>query len=492
MSEDGSSSSESVHEPCDPCEGQCPRLLVIGIILLGLLKMVLVAPFALVILWLGSAITISSGFTVSFLLSIFWCLTCWPCNSNCFVRSRLNPCQFCLVIVPMLLHPAMLALISCLCALLGSPFFAVLKPLLDTWTAWKWGKVWYLPEWFHKHPKPNSGLITKRQDAKSWGMSDARSDAFNGTLGVLAEACVLLAWAGGAIVIWHVLFAHNVFSGCEPGARRKRKKAKHKKSSDPEDVALDLFVEELKEVGISAMEAGLISRAECQDLEPFLILGLPGLVLLRCVVRTCDEEEVDEQTVEQLLNFLSKTYRDQGEGVMEVWGPDGNIYAFDESFDKALSVWLDAKEALDRAGFLQSDSEDEDVEEHSKKVADRWWWNLLCRGRDEIDKSQQVSEYAIFEAWMLFGERADTEGLQARAKQFLSAYDDLSQDRKSAINQAASKIRSVSLLISRTPSIQPRLMTVLTELGEIEQETCWKKCCERCKSLYDTADLGGL
>jgi len=258
-----------------------------------------------------------------------------------------------------------------------------------------------------------------------------------------------------------------------------------KSCANPGDLALESFMQEIKEVGSAAMEAGLISRTECQELEPFLILGLPGLVLLRCVVRTFDEEDFGANDINHLLNFLSMTYRNQGEGVMEVWGDDGNIYVYDESFDKATSAWLEAKGALEEAGFLCSDSEDEEEEGHSQKAGDQWWWwQVLCRRKGD-DKAIEVSEYAIFEAWILFGERAETDGLQARAKHFLSAYDDLSQERKSAINRVASKIRSVALLISKAPCVQNRLMKVLGELGEVDQETCGNQCYERFASLYE-------
>mmetsp|Transcript_31487 Transcript_31487/g.57209 ORF Transcript_31487/g.57209 Transcript_31487/m.57209 type:complete len:509 (-) Transcript_31487:81-1607(-) len=489
-----SSSEESEYEPCDPCEGRCQSLLAVGVIVLGLLKMILVAPFALAILWLGSAVTI--------------CLGCVVCTCTCpmmmlrslafqFHQGVHNPCAFiCALLLEVLslLIPFIISIILIACLILGAPLFALVKPVLDTWTAWKWGKVWYLPDllWPKVDISETASLTKRKPSAKAWGLSDARSDAFNGTLGVLAEGAVLSVVMGATLVTLCPALSETCVHRQLKSNKKKRYRCAYcdEKSSrcvkdefgqwvcqscaDPGALELESFVQELKDVGCAAIEAGLISKTECQDIEPFLILGLPGLVLLRSVVQTCEEDE-DPELIEKLLQFLSKTYRDQGEGLMEFWGVDGYIYEFDESFDKATAAWLDAKAALDEAGFLDSDSEDE-ADEPQKGAADNWW-TLWCRSTGKGRETEHVSEYAIFEAWILFGERAETEGLQARAKHFLSAYDDLPEDRKVALNKAASKIRSVALLISKTPSIQPRLMTVMQELGEGQEAQASGCCC---------------
>lgn len=225
----------------------------------------------------------------------------------------------------------------------------------------------------------------------------------------------------------------------------------------PEELAWETFLGELLSVGKSAIGAELITPTECEDMEPFLIMGLPGLVLLRFVVRTCgDEDDVEEEFVQELLDVLSKAYWEQGDGEEEVWGPDGNIYVFDNSFAKAEDAWIDAKKAVEQSGALDSDSEDDSPEKEG------------------------ISEYAILEAWVLYGERADSTTAGERAQEFTDAYEQLPESSKIGLNRAAAKIRSLSVLITRTQTFQKRCGDILSKLskepvpGRFRWPCCWK------------------
>mmetsp|Transcript_110471 Transcript_110471/g.236042 ORF Transcript_110471/g.236042 Transcript_110471/m.236042 type:complete len:561 (-) Transcript_110471:43-1725(-) len=509
-----SSSSSSVHEPCDPCEGRCPFLLYTCVLILALVKVALVAPLALCILY--------GGCTIGIALALFGAFLAMPAflvanmfmshDGSCTCQSFL---RFCVTAVAGVVHPVLVSSIALLCLLFGAPLFALVKPVLDTFSAWRMGKVWYLPHVFMP-PTAEAGRVTRStrlrtRAAASPFLTEARGDAFNGTLSVLAEVCVLVPCTFFVVSMCHWTFMSQLIRILNGHQIRKVKIKTHrcrhcgivsascikddsgtyfcKSCSHPEDLALHTFIAELTEVGTAAINAGLITTTECEDSEPFLILGLPGLVLLRCVARTCgDEDDVDEDTIDNLLLFLSKAYRDQGEGMMEVWGVDGNIYAFDESQGMATDAWLDAKEAIEEAGFLDSDSDNNDGSQHEKSRADRTWWRSLV-GRAGDSDGERVSEYAIFEAWVLYGERRETPQVQAQAKRFLNAYEELPPDRQTAINRTAAKIRSVALMISKTPSVQARLMKVLEELGAQGKEKGARTCCAQLRALYDCSAL---
>jgi hypothetical protein len=224
---------------------------------------------------------------------------------------------------------------------------------------------------------------------------------------------------------------------------------------DPEALAWETFLGELLSVGKAAIGAELITPIECETMEPFLMMGLPGLVLLRFVVRTCgDENDVEEQYIQELLDILTKAYWEQGDGEVEVWGPDGNIYVFDSSLDKAEDAWIETKKAVEQGVSFDSDSE------------------------DDQPNSEAISEYAVLEAWVLYGERPDSTIAGERAQDFMDAYEELPESNKIGLNRAAAKIRSLSLVITKAETFQKRFGDILGKLSKepVPRRSKWPCC----------------
>jgi len=191
-------------------------------------------------------------------------------------------------------------------------------------------------------------------------------------------------------------------------------------------------------------------------MEPFLIMGLPSLVLLRFVVQTCgDEDDVEEEVMQELLDVLTKAYWEQGDGEEEVWGLDGNVYVFDNSFAKAEDAWIEAKKAVEHGVSLDSDSEDDKPE------------------------NEAISEYAVLEAWVLYGERPDTTIAGERAQDFMDAYQRLSESKKIGLNRAAAKIRSLGVLITKAETFQRSFGGILSKLSKepVPGRSRWPCCC---------------
>jgi len=449
---DSSSDSESsVGESCDPCDGRAPCLLHVGIALLGVAKMIVVAPIALIIMVVCSIVAMGLSWPFGILYGLYVLLTLCkfpvcltgPHSSGCgFTIDGIWKARLYIVMYPLVCEPLWLGAF-----LLVAPVFAVVKPMMDTWTAWKWQKVWgFGPMMLGQEQHWGERGRTVKASFSMW--SKAREDCGNGTLSVLCEACAL-GGAGPFMIIfgyfeklsywriYHKTFEHVealVYgSGTQPTIEG--------------DMAWEAFFQELLQVGESAIKAGLLTRTECQELDPFLMLGLPGLVLLRYVVRTCIDDESDKPVTE-LLHFLAKTYRDQGEGTYEHF--DGhNIIVYDESEDYAEQDWLDAKEVVEQQAFFDADSDAGDGDEDGH------------------------NEYAIFEAWVLFGERPDNSELQGKATDFLDAFARLPEARRVGMNRAASKIREVALVITKAPSFQERFMKVMEELGKERKWWCF-------------------
>jgi len=69
--------------------------------------------------------------------------------------------------------------------------FGIVKPILDTWTAWRWKKIYYIPSAITAKVDGAPRMHGRR--ATNPCLADARNYAFNRTLGVIAEAlCIVV------------------------------------------------------------------------------------------------------------------------------------------------------------------------------------------------------------------------------------------------------------------------------------------------------------
>eukprot|EP00746_Dinoflagellata_sp_MGD_P128099 gnl/MRDRNA2_/MRDRNA2_62518_c0_seq2.p1 gnl/MRDRNA2_/MRDRNA2_62518_c0~~gnl/MRDRNA2_/MRDRNA2_62518_c0_seq2.p1 ORF type:complete len:480 (-),score=73.22 gnl/MRDRNA2_/MRDRNA2_62518_c0_seq2:112-1551(-) len=461
------SESDSDEGPYNPWDGPCPYLQLVFIMLVGLLKTIVMAPLCLMILFpfFGLSMIICCASTL--LYSLFTLLTFHrfpegmnsqmqsfgPCSVDGIWKARIIMLLFPTICMP--LGYAMLFLLLCVAA----PVLAVMKPLMDTYTAWRWQAIFGIggflsgqqdyDVWVNRF-NDTSDTRPKRKGKSCHCWSRALPGFLNGfiqTLTVLIEAYCIGIYLPVLVIglfmgkLWEWSTYEKLFvlpQGAQGSDETFMAREEH--------LAWEAFFQEMLLVGKAAIHDGLITTQECQELDAFLMIGLPALVLLRFVTRTMWDEEGDKP-VKELLGFLTKVYRDQGDGLFEyeAWTPwDGHHIIVEDLSDlKAEEQWREAKEIVEEQPF---------------------WY-------DE-DEAEEVNEYAIFEAVLLYGERPDNSKLRGKGQKFLKQYEELPKDRRLGINHAASKIREVVLTITKAPSFHPRHQKVMEELG---RQRCW--CC---------------
>lgn len=183
------------------------------------------------------------------------------------------------------------------------------------------------------------------------------------------------------------------------------------------------FFEQCLVVGSDALRDGLLTREECEDAEPFVILGITAVVVLRAIQRSPPGSNLE--LADGML--LHEGNRPSHPDVRAIW----------ESV-------LVAKALLESAELTSE-------------------------------------ELRLLEATTLLG-TTELDGRPASCAELLGDFTKLPPDRKTTLNNIRTELTGVALAMSRKNVFQGRFMGVLEELGQ-DGARCGRSGCKCCPAL---------
>lgn len=299
--------------------------------------------------------------------------------------------------------------------------------------------------------------------------------------------------------------------------------------SELADDPLTVFWDTCLEIGQSALTSGLITAEQCEDLEPFLFTGLPGMVLLRFLDRAPAAIYLSV-TIQRRNGSYGFEYRESLGGVIvskllaDTVGEDEELERGDMIWNVNDSMGYQNIVELLQASYLDgltlqvfrltelSDGWESRETENGEAYfvnralrrsqwsvpsnswglwefvaaysSDRWQhaevWQALEEAQVLIHQlfENEVSvtcgccpccrteEYAILEAWVLFGAEEASRSI-APAARFLKAWDQLPEARQAAFNAVVAKLNSACMTLIRTAAFRVKFGKILERIPRV-------------------------